>query len=76
VKGHDGVLRPGRLALAAVAWSRFYGLAFYAWHTYGVTTFVVEVPSYWDAARKRSTHKRIVATARQLFSEEARNVTK
>jgi hypothetical protein len=69
IAGHDGVLKPGRIALAAVFMSKFYGLAFHAWKTYGVTTFVVEVPSRWSAEKKRNAHVRIVDTARRLFSE-------
>ena len=68
IKGRDGVLKPGRVALAAVGFSRFYGLAFYAWQTFGVTTFVVEVPRAWPADQRRSTHIRIAQTARRLFS--------
>lgn len=68
IEGKDGLLQPSSLALGVVAMSGTYGLAFDAWQTYGVTTFVVEVPRGWPAERKRATHIRIVKTARQLFS--------
>jgi hypothetical protein len=70
IAGEDGVLRPGHLALTAVEMSRYYGLAFHAWKTFEVTTFVVEVPSAWPAERRERAHVRIALTARRLFSEK------
>lgn len=72
VTGDDGLLAPSRITLAAVGMSRFYGLAFYAWQTFGATTFVVEVPSRWSLDRRTHAHRRIAETARRLFSEPRR----
>lgn len=70
LEGEGGVLKPGEIVLAAVELSRFYGLAFYAWRTYGCTTFVVEVPHRWPLEKRKHTHRRIVETARRLFSQD------
>lgn len=70
LEGEGGVLKPGEIVLAAVELSRFYGLAFYTWRTYGCTTFVVEVPHRWPLEKRKHAHQRVVETARRLFSQD------
>jgi hypothetical protein len=67
VSGEHGVLRPGSLVLKTVELSRFYGLAFHAWLTYGCTTFVVECPARWSLDERKRCHRLIVETATRLF---------
>jgi predicted deacylase len=67
--GENGVLKPSALVLRGVALSRFYGLAFHAWLTYGCTTFVVECPGQWSLDDKKRCHRLIVETAHRLFDE-------
>ena len=69
IEGADGLLKPTKGALALQALSGIWSLGFYAWRTYDVTAFTVEVPGSWEMERKKAYHLKVVKTAERLFAE-------
>jgi hypothetical protein len=75
VKGKDGLLLPGARELGLLNFTGTYGLAFYAWATYGCTTIVTECPGSWPMEKKERYQLRVVETAARIFAERAANYT-
>ena len=68
IYGRDGVLKPTATLLKIEEKSGIWSLSFYAWRTYNVTSFTVEVPSGWPMERKIEFHARVAEIARRYRS--------
>lgn len=69
IKGEDGLIKPTRGMLGFQKLSKVYSLGYYAWLTYGCTSFTVECPGSWPEDRRKAYHQRVCETARRIFSE-------
>jgi hypothetical protein len=69
VQGEDGLLKPEMTHLRLMRFGGVYGLAYYAWLTYGCTTIVVECPTSWPMDKKKEYHLRVCELARKFFEE-------
>jgi hypothetical protein len=69
VEGEDGLLKPTLQHLRGMAFVRIYGLAYYAWATYGCTSIVVECPGSWPEERRKAYQLRVCEVAQELFDD-------
>lgn len=68
VEGENGLIKPSRAQLAAQKISKMYSLGYYAWLTYGCTSFTVECPGSWPEEKRKAYCLRVCETAREIFS--------
>jgi hypothetical protein len=69
VTGEDGLLKPEIQHLRAMRLFNIYGLAYYAWMTYGVTTIVTECPGSWPEEKRKAYQLRVCELAKKFHLE-------
>jgi hypothetical protein len=69
VEGENGLLKPTMEQFRALKFIGVYGLAFYAWDTYGCTAIVTECPGKWPMERKKAYQLRVCELANRFYSE-------
>lgn len=69
VQGEDGLLKPTLPVLRVMALGKIYGLAYYAWASFGCTAIVVECPGSWPEEKRKAYQLAVCKKARELFEE-------
>lgn len=69
VQGEDGLLKPTLPVLRVMALGKIYGLAYYAWASFGCTAIVVECPGSWPEEKRKAYQLAVCTTAKRLFEE-------
>jgi len=67
IKGKNGLIKPTTQLLAWQKQFKVFSLGAYAYFTFGVTTFTVEVPGNWDMEKKKAYQLKVCQTAREIF---------
>jgi hypothetical protein len=71
IKGKNGLIKPTAQMLALQKLANVFSLGSYAFFTYKVTTFTVEVPGGWEMEKKKEYQLRVCQAAREIFEARA-----
>lgn len=72
IKGSKGLIKPTAGVLAWQKYANVFSLAAYAYFTYNITTFTVEVPGNWPEEKRKEYQLKVCQKARELFEARAR----